>query len=488
MFTLRCFGHQLFSKEEMELIHLSSVKVLEQMGVKIDNDELLEMLLEAKAKVDFHTKIAHIPQSLVQELITKAPSVIKLYYRDGETNIVYQGENVTYCPAGASVYIIDRLTGKRRPPVCKDNIEFIKLADALENIKVQASLLLSDVPPAIADRYRVYMMLKGSTKPILASAFTIDGVSDIKRILEVVAGSEKKLIEKPRAFLAVTPSPPLKWSKLTSQQLLDCARFRIPIYIPIMPQPGATHPATLAGSLIQGNAEFLSGLVLSQLVNAGTPVIYGPVPGLFDMRYGNIRTGAIETVMLSISLAAMGKYYGLPTFAFVGASDAKLVDFQSGFESGIGLILAALAGINCIQGPGGLDSEKTQSFEKLVIDNEICGMALRLIRNIRVDNDTLALREIEKAVNGENYLLMEHTRRWFKRERYIPSELVVRESFEQWKDGGSKGIIERAREFIEETLKKHEPEPLPKGIEKDLDRVAREIIRRYKIDSLPFGP
>ncbi len=253
-----------------------------------------------------------------------------------------------------------------------------------------------------------------------------------------------------------------------------------------MPQLGATGPATLAGSLVQHNAEFLSGLVMAQLSNAGAPVIYGGSPTTLDQRYATSRLGAIETMMLGCSYAQLGKYYGLPTHMYLGLSDAKVVDAQCGFESGIGIVLGALAGINVISGPGMLNFESCQSLEKLVIDNTICGMALRLLEGVRVDDETLAVDLVRKVGPGGIFLAEKHTLEWFRKEQFIPSELIDRQEQKAWKAAGSKDIFQRAREIVEKTLKEHESEPLAHDVEKDLDNVVRDIMKQHKISTLPL--
>jgi len=480
---------QLLSRNDIETIHLASMKLLEEVGVVIYNDTALKLLVDAGVEVNFHKKFAHIPQYLIEECLVKAPSTIKLYSRDGKNNRVLEGNRVTFNPGSVALFILDSRTRKIRRPLSKDLANLIKLTDALEYIHAQSTaLVISDAPTNVVDRYRLYIVLKNSPKVIITGTFTIDGLYDMKRMLETVAGGEKELARKPIAIFDICPSAPLKWSELLSQNLIDCAKSHIPTEILPMPQLGATGPATLAGSLVQHNAEFLSGLVMSQLSNPGTPVIYGGSPTTFDQRYLTARLGAIETMMLGCSYAQIGKFYRLPTHAYLGLSDTKVIDAQCGFESGIAITLGALAGINVISGPGMLDFENCQSLEKLVIDNAICGMALRLVDGVRVDNETLAVDVIKEVGPGGHFLAEKHTLEWFKKEQHIPSELVDRQESKAWKAAGSKDITQRAREIVKRTLKEHNPEPLASDVEKDLDNIMRNIMKRHKIPTLPSVP
>jgi len=478
---------QLLSKDEIERIHFSSMKILEENGVMVKNDRALNLLKESGCEVDLEKKLAYIPQHLVKECITKAPSIVRLYSRNRKHDLLIGKDNVIFNPGSTAIYFADHETGEVRRPLSKDLVELVRLVDALKYIHAQSTALVpSDVPEEISDLYRLYLVLKISPKTVITGAFTKQGLIDMKRMLCIVMGGEKELTRKPMAIFDTCPSAPLMWSDITCQNLVDCAKYNIPAEIIPMPQVGATGPVTLAGSLVQFNAEFLSGLVLSQMTNPGAPVIYGGSPTVFDMRHGTARLGAIETMMLGCAYSQIGKYYGLPTHMYTGLSDSKEIDAQCGLESGIGTILGALAGINVISGPGMLNFESCQSLEKLVIDNEICGMALRLVEGIMINDDTLALQVIGKVGPGGHYLAEKHTREWLEKEQLLPSEIVDRLTLEAWRRQGSKSIIERAKGVVDKTLREHIPEPLPTDVERDLREFLQGIMERYHIKSVPI--
>jgi trimethylamine--corrinoid protein Co-methyltransferase len=230
---------QLLSSDQVERIHLASMKLLEDAGVLINNDKALKLLRENGVDVDFNRKIARIPQHMVKESLVKVPSSIRLHSRDGKNDRILDGDNVTFNPGSAALYFLDFETKEIRRPLTKDLINLVKLTDALEHIQAQSTaLVVSDVPDEIVDRYRLYIVLKNSTKAVITGAFSIDGLYDMKRMLEVVAGGEKELARRPVAIFDTCPSAPLKWSEVTSQNLIDCARFRIPVEIIPMPQLG----------------------------------------------------------------------------------------------------------------------------------------------------------------------------------------------------------------------------------------------------------
>ena len=470
---------QLLSREEIETIHATSIRVLEKIGVNLDNEEALKILHEAGAVADFDKASACIPETLVKESLKKAPGKFDLYSVDGRNRLSFGGANVYFNPGSTAVYMLDRETMQMRTPLTNDFIDFVRLTDALEHIHAQSTaMLVSDVPSAIADRFRLYIILKNSLKPIVGGSFTIDGLHDMRKMLEIAVEGESNLKQRPPFLMDVCPSPPLKWSKITSQNLIDTAKCDMPLEIIPAPQLGSTAPVTLAGLLVQHNAEFLSGLVLAQLVKPGIPVMYSGSPSVMDMRHGTQCVGNIEVCMLSVAYSQIAKFYGLPSGAYLGMSESKTVDAQTGIESANGIILGTLAGINCITGPGMLAFENCQSFEKLVIDNEICGMAMRLAKDINVSEEALAFDLIKKIGPGGHFLAQKHTIEWFPVEELISSTVIDKTSKPQWERTGAKNTLDRAREQVNRILKDHKPKLLPQDIEKKLDALMKTIMKR----------
>lgn len=472
---------EIISREEIEKIHSTSIRVLEEIGVEIDNQNALKILAAAGAEVDFKKKLVCISEALVKEASEKVPHEVKLYGLDDKHDIVFGEENVYFNPGSTALFVLDRKTMRMRSPNSKDFADFVRLTDALPYIHAQSTaMVISDVPGSVVDRFRFYLILKNSMKPVIAGTFTIEGLYDMKRMLEIVLGGEEALLKRPCLLLDVCPSPPLKWSKMTSQNLIDSAKFNIPIEIIPAPQLGSTAPVTLAGLIVQHNAEFLSGLVMSQIVNPGVPIIYSGSPSLMDMRYGTGCVGNIEVALLSAAYAQIARSYGIPSGAYLGISETKIIDTQTGLESAIGVVVGTLAGINCITGPGMLGFENCQSFEKLVIDNEICGMALRMGRNIGVNEETLAFDLFKKVGPGGNFLSQKHTLKWFQIEEYIPSAVIDKVSKSRWERTGAKNALQRAKEYVDKILKEHYPKPLSSDVERKLDSFMREILKKRK--------
>ncbi len=482
---------KLLSDEGIQRIHHESLVLLEEVGMKIQSREALELLEGAGAPVDYDKEHAYFPSSLVEEQLKHAPSSIQIYNRKGNLALTLAEDNVHVNPGSAATHLLDRKTGERRHPTTSDVVEFARVTDALPYIDAQSTALIpADIPPQLGDRYRLYLILRNSTKPIVTGTFALDAFKDMKQMLEAVVGGPKKLREKPLAIFDTCPSAPLQWSELTVHDLLLGAEAGIPIELISMPQLGATGPTTIAGSLVLHNAESLSGVVLTQLTAKGAPVIYGGSPTAVDMQYGTARLGAIESIMLTCAYAQMAKHYGLPTHGYLGLSDAKLgADSQTGYEAATGFLLAAMTGINNIAGAGMLIFESTQSFVKLVIDDVLVGMIKRFLRGIDLSDETLALSEIrEVGTKGGDFLRLRHTLAWFRKEHFMPGKLVDRQPYESWQTEGSPTSQERARNQVEEILSTHEVPPLTTTQKQDLDMVAKEFMKRYKSPSLPCGP
>ncbi|MCP8316980.1 MAG: trimethylamine methyltransferase family protein, partial [archaeon] len=305
---------RLLSNDEIDKIYAGALELLNKKGVKYLNSEALR-ILSSEGEVNQKDMVAKLPEDTIKESIMKAPSKIPLYDRNGRLVIVLEESSLIFNPGSVAINIIDMKSGEIRKPNSKDLIEFVRLTDSLENIKAQStSLIVSDVREAIVDRYRLYIVLKNSTKPVITGSFTVDGVYDMRKILSLVIG-EEELVKKPIAIFDVCPSSPLIWSEVTSQNLIDCSKFMIPAEIVPMPLAGALSPVTLAGTLVQHTAEALSGIVLAQLTNPKSPIIYGGSPSIFDMRHGTTPMGSIESIMIQCCCSEIGKYLGLPTHA-----------------------------------------------------------------------------------------------------------------------------------------------------------------------------
>jgi trimethylamine--corrinoid protein Co-methyltransferase len=252
-----------------------------------------------------------------------------------------------------------------------------------------------------------------------------------------------------------------------------------------MPLTGFVAPVTIVGSLVQHTAETLSGIVISQLTNPGTPALYGGSPAAFDIRFETTPMGAAETMMIDCAQNEIGRYLGLPTQGYLVLSDAKLLDAQCGLESSMGATLAVLAGINNVSGPGMLDFESCFSLEKLVLDNEICGLAFRLARGVEPKEDFPAVPHFEELLKEGHLLIADHTRKYLRDEHYFPGPTIDRANRSRWQQEGASTLGARAHREVEKHLEQYTPSSLSGDTKAELNKLMAAEAKRYGMDVLP---
>ncbi len=476
---------ELLTKSFIQKIVDEAFLLLGRHGVFVENEAALTLLREGGAEINETTRRVRLSGGLIEECLSSAPSTITLYDRAGEKEFVVGGDQVHFDPGSAAVTILDHATGAERKAVTDDLVKFSRLTDLLTHFHFQSTgLVSSDVPEEIADVYRLYICLQYSSKPVVTGTFRVEGFKPMFDTLVAIRGSEANLAEKPLAIFDACPSPPLKWSNLTAQSLVDCCRAGIPSELISMGMTGATSPVTIAGTLVQHVAENLSGLVIAQLAKPGARVIFGGSPSSFDMRRGTTPMGAIETMMIDVAYAQIGKFLNLPTHAYMGLSDSKVNDFQAGLETGIGAVLAALAGINVVSGPGMLNFESSQSLEKLVIDNETCGLAYRLAEGISQRDEPLALELFDSLGKEMQFLTLPHTRKWYRLEHTFPA-VTDRETYDAWVAMGKKTMADRAAERVEQLLRENPPALPDPAIVQELQKIMLVEARKAGLERLP---
>lgn len=472
----------------LENIIFEARSILGKLGVEIHNDGILSMLSDHGARIEADGKRVFLSDDIIDKALEAAPRSFKLHDVLGRETHDFSGHNVYFTPGSAAINILDGETDRIRTPTTADYIEYAKLVSRLDHMASQSTALIpGDVHQNISDSYRLYLSLMFCEKPVVTGAFTIDAFNVMKELQLAVRSTKEELKAKPLTVFSCCPTAPLKWSDVTSQNVVDCAGCSIPVEYIAMPLSGFVAPVTLVGTLVQHTAETLSGIVISQLTNPGTPVLYGGSPAVFDVRYETTPMGAVETMMLDCAYNEIGKHLGLPTQAYTALSDAKQLDAQAGLESSMGATLAALAGVNNISGPGMLDFESCLSLEKLVVDNEIAGMTLRLVKGIEPKDDFPALPRFEELIEERHLLISEHTRRYLKEEHYFPGPAIDRANRSRWQEEGSLTLRRRAREEVDRLVADHQPSGLPDDIKAELTRLMEHEGRRFGLDHLPHS-
>jgi trimethylamine--corrinoid protein Co-methyltransferase len=439
-------------------------------GIRVGSLPVIELLLQAG--VDVAEGIAHIPETLVQTCLTTVPREFWLYNRQGEPVVHYGGDDVHFDPGSSCVQVLDPDTLQARPSLTADLVRLVQVVETLPQFAAQATALVcNDQPGEIGDLYRLYVVLQYSHKPIVTGSFSADGLQGMIDLLAADSGGYDQLRRQPRAVFDVCPSPPLNWSEFGAHNLLDLARTGVPAEIVSMPLAGAAAPVTLAGSITQHAAECLAGIVLHQLASPGAPIVWGGAPAIFDMRTGTTPMGAIETAMLNMGCAEVGKFLSLPTHGYLVATDSKLVDVQAGMESARSAALGALTGINMISGAGMIDFLACHSIEKLVIDAEAIASAQRLLAGIESRGETLALAAFAETGLSGQFLKLQETRSLFRKEQHIPSDVIDRATRSELP---VRDAFARAQEVSKDLLARYQRPSLPTSL---LDEFKRIIDR-----------
>jgi trimethylamine--corrinoid protein Co-methyltransferase len=457
------------------LILEEAQSILETQGIFIENQAAITMF--DKLGLNHENRRYFIPSDLVKKCLGTTPHQIKLFDREGEEHLELKEDQVHYDPGSAAIFILDENTGEIREGKSADFIRFSKVVEQLKYIEAQSTALIyQDVPKNAQDWHRLYLALSNCHKPIVTGTFRKESFSIMREMLLVCRNSEEDLARKPLAIFDACPSPPLKWSDLTTQSLIDAAKSMIPSEFVSMPLAGASAPITLIGSITQHCAECLAGVVIVQLAKKGAPLIWGGSPAVFDMRHGTTPMGAIETMMINLGDVEMGKCLKLPTHAYMSLSDSKIPDGQAGFEAGMGALLAGLAGVNMVSGPGMLDFESTQSIEKLVMDNEIVGMVKRFLNGIEDYGTPFATTILSDYEEKEELLSHPSTLKYFRKELFLPSPIIDRMTRDSWKNSGSTSARKRARQEASKLLSKSPLKPIEENLEKELKKVASSYI------------
>jgi len=460
--------------------------LLKTLGVTIRNPGLLSFFADHGAEVDSSAQLVKYTDTIIDQALKTAPSAFQLYDVLGTQTHDFSGNNVHFTPGSAAINIQDSETGEIRRPLTRDYIRYAKLMGGLDNIASQSTAFIpSDVAEPVSDSYRLFLSLLLCEKPVVTGAFSSSAFDVMRDFQVIVRGSAETLKEKPLAVFSACPTPPLKWSEAASQNLVDCARASIPVEYISMPLSGFMAPVTLVGSLVQHTAETLSGLVISQLSNPGTPVLYGGAPAIFDIRYETTPFGAVETMMTDCAYTEIGKFLGLPTQTYTAMSDAKRLDAQAGLETAMGATMAALAGTNNISGPGILDFINCQSLEKLVVDNEICGMTGRLVKGIEPREDFPSLPLFQEFLREKHLIIADHTRKYLREEIRFPGPVITRANKARWEEEGKTTLRERARAEVERLIAGAPPSRLAEEKKAQLIERMEGAAREAGMDALP---
>ncbi len=469
---------EVLSPEDVAAIHEASLEMLARIGVHLPHEETLRRFADRGADVSFGTQRVRIPAELVQECLGSAGKSFTLYGRDRSKTAGFGVGGRNYNSIAGEAHWLDEETLQRRFARLADVQTACILGEALPRLNIVGAMTTPhDVPDAVQDVFVLREMIKHTSKPVTFWFNTRRSAKYVAEMLVAAAGSEEEAARRPLTFDLLEPISPLRFAFNGVDLLYETARFPLPVAVGPMVQAGLSGPATLAGTIAQENAEILAGICVVQLIREGTPVCYGGIAHIFDMRTTQLVFAGPEQALMAVAFTQLGKHYGLPVYINVGLTDAKVPDAQAGMEAGITLALGAAAGADIFGHLGICGVDQASSPSMLVMQHELIGYVERLMQGIGVSPQELALDVVEQVSGGDgSFLAEEHTVRHFRREFWFP-ELLDRDFFEAWAGAGRKDMAARCRERVQRILAGPRPEPPPKEVVAELDRIADAALK-----------
>jgi trimethylamine--corrinoid protein Co-methyltransferase len=444
---------EVLSRQDMEAIHKTSLRLLEEVGVTFPTEEAIGVFEEHGVKTDGDQ--VFLTERQVMDAIEAAPGQFTIHARNPERSVTVGDGKPVFAPGYGAPVLVDAQEGKRTPTM-EDYDNLAKLAHALPNQDMMGHLMIEpgDVPADTAHVRMLYASMIHSDKAFVGSAAGRQGARDTMEMASILFGEEIK--DKPVTVGLINSLSPLGYSGEMLDALLEYARWRQPVVLAALSMAGSTGPVTLAGVLAHQTAELLAGVTLAQLASPGTPVIFGSTSTNLDMKTGALAIGSPELSQMIAAHAALCRFYGLPSRSGGALTDANYPDAQAGFESMLSLMTTVNSGIDFVLHAGGiLSSYLAFSYEKLVLDDEMCGMVRRFKQGITVTPETLVYDIIAKVGSGGNYLMESHTLKRCRTEFWQPN-LSSRMGLEAWMTAGRPGAVDRARERWQKLVGEHE--------------------------------
>jgi trimethylamine--corrinoid protein Co-methyltransferase len=463
---------QFLSNEEVKILHDQSLQILKEIGMRLPHEEALELMSQNGAEV-VDENVVRFPKQLVQTAIETVPKRkdVTLYGRDPKHDVTFETHEPALACMTMAVNVIDPHDRKKRSATDEDLAALTRIADQLENIRVNGGLVTpQEVPGAFNDWYTWATTIKNTTKHITGGMLGARCVQDAAKMGAIALGDEKRFCERPFISGWVLTLPPLGIDSESLEALMEMSRWKIPVMLSSGPILGTSSPVTLAGTIAQAHAEILGCICVSQLTNPGAPIVYTSFARGMDMKSGNISMACPEFGILKVALAQMGKYLDLPLRMPSMLRDAKILDAQAGFETGMigtvtGLIADLMDGMQ-------LDMDLVVDFPDLIFCNDCMAGIRRMARELKVDKDSLALESIKDVGPGGTFLSHPHTFDNFLQELWIP-KLIERRNWELWEKDGSLDIFKVAEKKVLEILLQKPTVLLPIEVENQIDEIVR---------------
>jgi trimethylamine--corrinoid protein Co-methyltransferase len=473
---------EILSAEQISEIHEATCRVLEKSGMVFKNRKALNLFKEVGAEVDMEKEKVYIPTHLVEEAVRKAPTRFTWYAPNHSRSIHFGEGRVHFGTVSTPSFVYDLDTGKKRNASFADCKNVSKILDYLQLADSgYCSLYPLDVPDQSAHVHMILAQVLNTDKCIRGRGRGTHIAQDCIKMMSILEGLDDDLIRKPMLVCNFNSVSPLQYDT----KILDGAIEYSMNNQVVIPSPeilaGATGPITLAGTIVENNAETLALITLSQLVNPGCPVMYGTVSAAFDMRNSTFRLGGPELSIMHIAFAQLSRFYQIPMRGTAGTSDAKTLDIQAGYETAHQLMTSVMAGVDLVTYAfGSMEFTATLSYEKMVLDHEFLETIELLVNGINVDDETLAVDLIDKVGHGGHFLSQKHTRKYHRQENFIP-ELFDTRTYEVWEASNDTDIVAKAKRKIGKIINEHPSPSVEPEIEKRLRDYVEKVVKRKEV-------
>ena len=472
----------LLTQEQIERIHEESLVILGSVGMLVRNQNALDIFEKHGGVVDAGTQIVKLPREIVEHYRSAFPPSFTFRGRDSRYDRTIPQDRPLILTGSSAPNIIDPLTGYERRANSADLARIAHLINELPGYDLFAvSTLADDAPPGQFSLSRLYPSIKNTVKPVRANT-PPNEAEEMLRLVFMVAGGEMAFRERPFVTFHYCPVvSPLTMDFESTQDLIFFQEQNLPNFFSIVPNAGLSSPLTLAGTLAQNNAEFIVAGVLSQMIQPESELVYNTLPTVADMRTGAYSPGAIETGILHMGCAQMARFYNIPSGGYIGLTNSKINDAQSGFETGMSVVAGYLGGVDIFNMGGLLDALMTFDFAKAVIDNDIAMMLKRIGRGYEFSEEDLSLDLIAEIGPGGMFADTEHTLDRMRSTMYL-TEIADRNPRQQWLEDGAQDVQARAMKRVKEILTQDNPAVFSKDVDQKL---REEFVGMVAGDSLP---
>ena len=477
---------EVITHEQVERIHAASLEILENIGLLVRNPKARQVFERYGCMINSGSDLVKFPPAVVEKFRALFPPTFTFHGRDPRFDRTIPGDGPLVVTGSSAPNLIDPVTRCERRSTSADIANIAHLINELPGYDVfSISTLADDAPTGHFTLARLYPALKNCLKPVRSTATDREDAEMMLELAYLIAGSEEAYRERPFVTHHFCPVvSPLTMDYASTEMVMFFAEKGLPVYGSVVPNAGLSSPMTMAGTLAQGNAEFLASAVLLQMVRAGTPLIYSTLPTIADLRTGAYASGGIECGLLHMAFARMARFYSVPYGGYIGLSNSKVNDAQSGYETGMSTLAGVLAGMDMLNMGGLLDALKAFDFAKAVIDDEIALMLKRVVRGIQFSEEDLALDVIAEIGPGGMFMVHEHTVAHMRSIAVNP-KISDREARQVWESKHSLDAQARAMRRVRDVLGKNNPVVFTEEVEQRIRNRFENLVAGEAV--LPVG-